>query len=29
MESKELQPEQVFEKYLEYKDKQRDLVGDE
>jgi hypothetical protein len=29
MESKELQPEEVFEKYLEYKDKQRDLVGDE
>ena len=29
MESKELQPEEVSEKYLEYKDKQRDLVGDE
>ena len=29
MESKELNPDEVFEKYLEYKNKQRDIVGDE
>ena len=29
MESKELNPDEVFEKYFEYKDKQRDIVGDE
>ena len=29
MESKELLPQEVFDKYLEYKEKQRDIVGDQ
>ena len=29
MESKEIQPQEVFEKYSEFKEKQRDIVGDE